>query len=294
MNQLFAKCDAYRDNASITLTAIHPDGEHRSPSRHIALKQRQQIQASLEKLQIANDRGWGAFIGIGLRQKGLGRYRRGGEQEIRALPALFADVDDLNPKTLQDLKTLSPSCLIFTGGGYHAYWFLKSPLTDMKLAGQLLHGLAKITGGDKLNPAQSLRLPGSRNTKPERDNALCKIILLEDTYHPLSEFDYLLSMKTSSNSRSPPQSDEVNRSLLQDVTNYFIQAGYKPSGDWLSGSCIYPRRHRHEDRHASFGFNRRTAYGNCYVCGSMLLKDICKQLGIRPASYGGLFNRRAE
>jgi hypothetical protein len=32
----------------------------------------------------------------------------------------------------------------------------------------------------------------------------------------------------------------------------------------------------------------QTAYANCYVCGSLLLKDVCQALAIHPADYGGL------
>jgi hypothetical protein len=67
-----------------------------------------------------------------------------------------------------------------------------------------------------------------------------------------------------------------------------VGMGYSGRGDWLSGPCLYPARHQHGDVHPSFGFNIRSGYGNCYVCGSILLKDICTELGIRPADYGGL------
>ena len=45
-------------------------------------------------------------------------------------------------------------------------------------------------------------------------------------------------------------------------------------GDWLNGPCPYAGQHKHGDRHPSFGFNTRTGYGFCHVCGSMLLKEL--------------------
>lgn len=72
----------------------------------------------------ANQLGWGAFVAMGLRQHGLTRYRRGSERDLLALPALFVDVDDSSPVTLARLRGIrpTPSCITFTGGGYHAYW----------------------------------------------------------------------------------------------------------------------------------------------------------------------------
>jgi hypothetical protein len=45
-------------------------------------------------------------------------------------------------------------------------------------------------------------------------------------------------------------------------------------GGWLNGPCPYAGRHKHGDRHSSFGINTRTGYGFCHVCGSMLLKEL--------------------
>ena len=78
--------------------------------------------------------------------------------------------------------------------------------------------------------------------------------------------------------------------LLRVVSDHFSSMGYKRRGDWLSGPCLYPEHHRHDDQHPSFGFNTRSAYGHCYICGSILLKDVCDILGIRPTDYGGLFH----
>ncbi len=178
-----------------------------------------------------------------------------------------------------------PSCITFTGGGYHAYWWLDQPLTDMTLPRHVLRGLQREVGGDPMSPVQCLRLPFSQNTKPQRENALCRIIDLHHSYHPVTAFNHLLPRQTA-----PRRSgDRFNPALLQAVTDQLTHMGYSGRGDWLSGSCLYPTHHWHENTHASFGFNVRSGYGNCYVCGSILLKDICTEIGIHPADYGGLF-----
>ena len=232
------------------------------------------MQDALRRLHLANTQGWGAFVAVALRRKGLERYRRGSAEDILALPALFVDVDDSSPSALQRLQDMqpSPSCITFTGGGYHAYWFLKQPLTDMTLARKLLRALAKATNGDFLSPVQSLRLVGTKNTKPHRKEALCHAIHLHDRRVSIADFEYLLPLPRQHNptQRRARQSRlsgsyKLNPNTLQAVTDSFIRLGYKQSGDWLSGACIYPQNHLHSDAHPSFGFNTRTGYGNCYV-----------------------------
>lgn len=246
------------------------------------------MQDALQRLHLANAQGWGAFVAIALRRKGLGRYRRGSADDLLALPALFVDVDDNSPSALQRLQDMQPqpTCINFTGGGYHAYWILDEPLTDMALARKLLRALAKATSGDFLSPVQSLRLVGTHNTKPQRKEALCHAIHLHDGRVSVADFEYLLPLQYRANRRYVRQTKRaatyrLHPDTLQAVTDTFIRLGYKKSGDWLSGPCIYPQNHLDSDAHPSFGFNTRTGYGNCYVCGSILLKDICIQLTIQ-------------
>ncbi len=73
--------------------------------------------------------------------------------------------------------------------------------------------------------------------------------------------------------RAPPTS-RADPVLVKALTEFFIAAGYRANGDWLNGPCIYPERHQHDDAKPSFGFNRRSGYGWCFVCGSMLAVQI--------------------
>jgi len=248
--------------------------------------------------------GWGAYIAIGLRRKGLTRYRRGGVSDVVALPALFVDVDNPSDDTVLQLQTMQPepSCITFTGGGYHAYWWLQEPLTDMVLARHLLRGLARLTNGDSLSVAQSLRLVGSRNTKLERNNALCHVIALNDNRYPIDIFTSLIPQPKPKPPRLPlprhntrqSSSRALNPDLIQAVSNTLIGIGYVQRGDWLCGPCLYPENHTHDDQHHSFGFNVRSGYGHCFKCHSILLKDICNRINIYPNNYGGLYQKESR
>lgn len=249
----------------------------------------------------ANLLGWGAFVAIGLRRRGLTRYRRGSERDLLALPAVFVDLDDITSESLTRLRDMcpAPSCITFTGGGYHAYWWLDEPLSDMELARRILRGLQRTAQSDPLSPVQSLRLVGTRNTKPGRNNALCQIVEMHDSYHSVESFTSLLPHPTIKLPAAPSHrktfprftTNTINPVVLQAVSDQLIGKGYVQQGDWLSGSCLYPTHHQHDDIHPSFGFNVVSGYGNCFRCGSLLLKDICITLGIQPVNYGGLYTK---
>ncbi len=119
LRTLYARC-THLPAACLTLTAIHPAGNHPTPSRHIPLWDHAGLSDALACLTEANGRGWGAYFSVGLRRTGLTRWRRGGLADVVALPALFVDVDDLSDDTRFRLASLSPapSCLVFSGGGY--------------------------------------------------------------------------------------------------------------------------------------------------------------------------------
>jgi hypothetical protein len=233
------------------------------------------------------------------RKTDLGRWRRGGSDDLLALPALFADVDDPSQDTLKRLQNISPapSCITFTGGGFHIFWWLSTLTADWPRVRQALHALAVTLGGDRLSPAQSLRLVGTHNNKPGRENALCRVVVLRDVRYTLADFDPMVERLTPRRKARPPRvtparhplfGSGLNPALIDAVTQALVQQGYRRSGDWLSGPCLYPHRHQHEDLHTSFGFNTRTGYGHCFRCHSILLKDICRTLNIHPADYSCL------
>ncbi|MCC6564474.1 MAG: hypothetical protein IT298_01815 [Chloroflexi bacterium] len=286
---LLARCSAYPQTC-LTLTAIYPDGKHRTPSRHIPVNDIPALHDALERLDAANNQEWGAYFAVGLRRPGLNRWQRGGTADVVALPALFVDVDDPSLDTLRRLQTASPapSCIVHSGGGYHAYWWLDTPTPDLETARRLLRGLATALRGDMLSVAQSLRVPSTMNTKPSRHHACCHLIELHEqrytldnftAYLPVSPVSQRVTRRRASFQASPyiPNPDSIAQ-----VTNALLACGGKQRGDWLNGACPFPERHKHDDQHPSFGFNLRSGYGFCHVCGTLLLKDLCVALGIQP------------
>jgi hypothetical protein len=75
---------------------------------------------------------------------------------------------------------------------------------------------------------------------------------------------------------------------LAALADHFLARGFKLNGTWLNGSCVYPEHHKHGDAHPSMGYNIATGYGHCWVCGTLLTKDLCQAVGIELAVLGGL------
>lgn len=253
LDVLFERCGLLHSSARLTFTVIHPDGTFPTPSRHITLDNRAALLDTLQRLSDTNRMGWGAYFAVGLRKPGLSRWQRGGAAEVVALPAFYTDVDDPTDTTLVKLRRarLPPSVIVHSGGGYHAYWLLDEPTSDLNTARQVLQGLARTFGGDGLSSAQSLRLPGTVNCKPERSGALCRLVETSDRHYRLSDFQPFL----------PP-----------------------------TPHPLCPCGHARDAPGARFFFNPTIGCGRCHGrYGTLRLTDLCSVLGIDAATYGGVY-----
>ena len=83
----------------------------------------------------------------------------------------------------------------------------------------------------------------------------------------------------------------INPRVLDAIAHDLLHRDFKQHGDWLHGRCIHPERHKNGDHNPSFGFNARSGYAHCYVCGTMLAKEVCETLNIDPDQLGGLVER---
>lgn len=310
LRHLYGQCSDYRCTTHLTLTAIHPDGQHHTPSRHIPLNRPNILYDALRRLLDANQLGWGAYAAVGLRRPGLTRYRRGGLAEVVALPALFVDLDRHTLDAISGLRIFSPrpSCIVDSGGGLHAYWWLEQPTTNFDHAGQLLRALARSLDADHTSVAQSLRLPGSTNTKPGRAHAPCRVLDLTTRRYRLADFDHLLTNRDLQTRKSKkPYSTvqtlhtvhrksrssadrQLNPDLIRAVTDHLCAdyAGHIKQNGYVAALC--PCGHVHDAPGKHFNFDPSHGVGLCFGRhGRLLLRDLCQSMGIHPADYGGIF-----
>jgi hypothetical protein len=310
IHDLFARCDAA---AFITLTAIHPDGDKPTPSRHIPLGDNGALHRALMRLLRANRHGWGAYIAIAPRKRNLGRWGRGTRRDLLCLPALFVDIDD-PADALRNLEAfeLPPSCILKSGRGYHAYWFLDQPTTQFAQADRVLRGLAERLHADqKLTVAQSMRLPGTINTKPGREDAACEFI----TYHPerryrfddFSPFDFnsttpgvmaLVPVRRSPVFTAASSSTGVEGTLPRPVLAALTAAvlrdleGFPVTSGYVRARC--PFRHDQDRPGMHFSYNAESGWGHCFgKHGSISPVELCRHLGVRlPPAYRTQYVRR--
>ncbi|MCK6580914.1 MAG: bifunctional DNA primase/polymerase [Anaerolineae bacterium] len=108
-----------------------------------------------------------------------------------------------------------------------------------------------------------------------------------ETFKPRQEARTWQPPKISAPSGDAP----LNRRVIEEISHVLIGQGFKQHGEWLHGRCLYPERHKYGDRNPSFGFNTASGYGHCYLCGTMLAKEICARLNIDPGQLGGLVEK---
>ena len=300
LDVLFERCISLHASTRLTFTAIHPTGHQPTPSRHIPLDTRAALLDTLQRLSDTNQMGWGAYFAVGLRKSGLSRWKRGGAAEVVALPAFYTDIDDPTDVTLMKLRgaPLPPSVIVHSGGGYHAYWLLDEPTHDLNTARQVLQGLARAFGGDGLSPAQSLRLPGTVNHKPERGGAVCHLVENADRHYCLSDFQPFIPSTPSPLMRQSARqashhtsSGTLNVELIHAITTVLYRdyaARGQQRSDWLAALC--PCGHARDSPGAHFFFNPAIGCGRCHGRhGTLRLTDLCSVLGIDAAAYGGVY-----
>jgi hypothetical protein len=190
-----------------------------------------------------------------------------------------------------------PSCIVQTGGGVHAYWWLQQPTVELQRAAALLRAIRQHLRGDALSVAQSLRLPGTLNTKPQRYNSLCTLLELNTRRFHLSDFrgepapQCLPTLRSVTPAPTAHAGGRLNPALLRAVCDTLYQqyGGYRRrSGVWIAARCPFPHTRDAPGQH--FSFQPAIGLGVCLgKHGRLRLTTLCAALGITPAHYGGLF-----
>ncbi len=140
-------------------------------------------------------------------------YVRSQIASIAAINCLFAEYDakdfaDGKDGAKSHIKALpaAPTAIVDSGGGYHCYWLLREPLrlqtaVERSQAAELQARWVGFVGSDigAKDLARVLRVPGTRNWKPERgpDFPLVKIVSADfDRLYDLGELEELMGAST--------------------------------------------------------------------------------------------------
>jgi len=266
----------------ITLTMIHPDKRYSSPSHHHAWDDIDGIMASVQAMWDTQERGYGygAFFGVATRKADLGRYKRGGVDELGSLSYLYADIDqppDIVEKRLATFRPM-PTMAVSTGRGVHLYWRLRNPTSDWPAVQTRLAALANVLGGDTMTPPQALRIPGFINTKPGNGH---KVAMLWEELHReynLSQFDEIRPPERPERkaaSYTPNSGEDWLTVLKRRITDELMlnyDGRYKSNG-WMAAIC--PCGHSHDKAGCHFNWHPEYGVGRCFGRhGKLLAKDL--------------------
>jgi len=169
-----------------------------------------------------------------------------------------------------------------SGVGRHLYWSVERLPTTVRLRSPSLGGIELLAQGCQVVAPPSVHPLTQHAYQVERPSQLLRLAQVDTVETWLRQLRDRQSRVYPPSSRTPPKrvplpTTNTTRTALKD---YFERCHYQTRGDWLNGRCVFPQRHRHGDMHPSFGFNTRSGYGHCFVCGSIPPDDLCLALGI--------------
>jgi hypothetical protein len=171
-------------------------------ARSIWLQRGMLLEPEWQEIQRLNEEGWNVHFGVNPRPATKDKK----QDDIDRIVCLWLDVDGKDfpeggkAEALRRIKdfAVTPSVLVDSGNGYHAYFVLNSPITisgdedrlDFK---KYLSGVVKAVGSDssKLHLDSCLRLPETKNVKDVEHSVDCSIVEFSSLIYGLSSFDHL-------------------------------------------------------------------------------------------------------
>ncbi|HSI40007.1 MAG TPA: VapE domain-containing protein [Xanthobacteraceae bacterium] len=107
------------------------------------------------------------------------RNRKAKKADIAEANALHVDIDHGDGLDRVQKFSIPPTVVLFSGGGYQAFWLLKEPTPDLDLVERLNRGLAAHLGGDKChNVDRIMRVPGTINLPNAKKKAAGRVPIM--------------------------------------------------------------------------------------------------------------------
>jgi hypothetical protein len=163
-----------------------------------------------ERVTTFNARGYGVYYGLTTKRQPPPPGRRATERDALWCSVLWAEVDlkaGVYPtlgsiQAMFDGLPIPPTIVIFSGGGLHALWRIAPTLISRDTFSAIKHtlrGIAVTIKGDTsvAELARVFRLPGTVNTKPDRDGAVCRVVRNTGIVHCLEDFDRYRQLVTT-------------------------------------------------------------------------------------------------
>jgi hypothetical protein len=168
-----------------------------------------------------------------------------------------------------------------SGQGYHLYWVVEDLPPTLRVRSPLLGSIELLSQGCQVVAPPSLHPRTGQRYTVERALPLLERSRVDDVQQWLNLLREADSARHSPSFQASRPSVQVSHIDLRLVLSaYFERACYREHGAWLNGPCVFPYRHRHGDAHPSFGFNRHSGYGHCFVCGTFPPDVLCRVLDL--------------
>jgi predicted transcriptional regulator len=200
------------------------------------------------------------------------------------------------PAFAATFPALAETYTVASGGGVgkHVYFYTENLPPCVKAMGTPIGNLELCGEGRQMVAPPSIHPNTGQPYRVERATDILRVPDLVDLAAWIESFKPRLPIREwqpPTRANFPIADAPLNGRVIDLIARTLAGQGFKEHGDWLCGSCIHPERHKNGDRNPSFGFNRQTGYGHCYVCGTMLAKEVCEILNIDPDRVGGLVER---
>jgi len=158
------------------------------------------ISVAIDSLREKNAEGYGIYCGANPRKCDGGSTA----EDVSMARSLVVDFDGVELPACRmrcdDAGLPGPTLVVSSGGGYHFWWKLDTPLTDLATYTAHQKGLIAEVHSDHVihDPPRIIRMPGFINTKVKRGGAVASIVecYLERVY-ALSEFPRLQDEPTA-------------------------------------------------------------------------------------------------
>jgi predicted transcriptional regulator len=191
--------------------------------------------------------------------------------------------------------TLAQTYTVASGGGVgrHVYFYADHLPPSVKAMNTPIGHLEVCADGRQVVAPPSIHPVTGQPYRVEQSLDILHVPNLDDLVSWVESFKPRQETRTWQPPKiSVPTGDApLNRRVIEEISRVLVGQGFKPHGEWLHGRCLYPERHKHGDRNPSFGFNTASGYGHCYLCGTMLAKEVCARLNIDPVQLGGLVEK---
>ncbi|MDX2139798.1 MAG: bifunctional DNA primase/polymerase [Chloroflexota bacterium] len=193
---------------------------------------------------------------------------------------------------------LTKTFTVATGGGVgrHVYFYADKLPASLKAMGTPIGHLELCAEGRQVVVSPSIHPVTGSAYRVEKSLDILRVADLDELSAWIGSFKPREAVPEWKPPRvsAPAGQGNLNPRLLDAIRDDLLSQGFKPHGEWLHGRCLHPERHRNGDRNPSFGFNIASGYGHCYVCGTLLAKDIAATLNVDIASVGGLFEKSVQ